>query len=108
MYQINTVLCHIKVHSNLVGWLRKLQSSSSGLDQMMFFVLGVVVGVKFASHIVVLGLLLSSLAYHICTGNVEHGKTFCSASTSSNTIELTVHPSCYCVLDLLCVMIYKT
>ena len=70
MYQINTVLCLIKVNSNFVGWLRKLQSSASGLDQMMFCVMGVVVGVKFVSQIVVLGLLFSSLAYHSCTGKL--------------------------------------
>ena len=27
----------------------------------------------------------------------------CPIKVNRNTIELTVHPSCYCVLDLLCV-----
>ena len=30
----------------------------------------------------------------------------CPIKVNSNTIELTVHSSCYCVLDLLCVMVY--
>ena len=32
----------------------------------------------------------------------------CPIKVNSNTIELTVHTSCYCVLDLLCVKTYKT
>ena len=29
----------------------------------------------------------------------------CPIKGNSNTIELTVHTSCYCVLDLLCVIL---
>ena len=31
----------------------------------------------------------------------------CSIKVNSNTIELTVHTSCYCALDLLCVTRFK-
>ena len=30
----------------------------------------------------------------------------CLIKVKSNTIELTVHTSCYCILDLLCVILY--
>ena len=32
---------------------------------------------------------------------------FCLVKNNSYKIELQVHPSCYCVLDLLCVTLYK-
>ena len=31
---------------------------------------------------------------------------WCPIKVNSNTIELTVHTSCFCVLDLLCVSFY--
>ena len=30
----------------------------------------------------------------------------CLIKVNSNTIELTDHPSCYCILDLLCVKLH--
>ena len=30
----------------------------------------------------------------------------CPIKANSNTIELTVHTSCYCILDLLCVKVF--
>ena len=34
---------------------------------------------------------------------IDINTTLCPIKGNSNTIELTVHTSCYCILDLLCV-----
>ena len=39
---------------------------------------------------------------------MEQQITHVTTSTYSNTIELTLHTSCYCILDLLCVSRYGT
>ena len=38
---------------------------------------------------------------------IDINTMLCPIKVNSNTIEITVHPSCYCILDLLCVKMLK-
>ena len=43
----------------------------------------------------------------LCMKNIHFLKILCPIKVNRNTIELTVHTSCYCVLDLLCVSLQR-